>query len=94
LISPILKDIIDSHIRFNIKNLLLLLLLLFLIKILNIIGKNSLTIYCIDYFITRCICFDTFWIHFFLSIILGILYGEVYNILFKYLSNKLNRSEV
>ena len=49
-----------------------------IVKVINIIGKYSLTIYCVDYFITTCIKFETFWLHFCLSLIIGLTYGLLY----------------
>lgn len=49
------------------------------INIFNIIGKYSLNIYCVDFYITTCIKFKTFWLHFCLSLLIGILYGVIYD---------------
>ncbi len=54
-----------------------------LLNIFNVIGKYSLTVYCIDFYITTCIKFDTFMVHFFLSLVLGIVYGLIVNMCLK-----------
>ena len=58
------------------------------LNILNILGKYSLTIYCIDYYITTCLKLEPFWHHLFLSLLLGIIYGKLYDILFAHTKSR------
>lgn len=60
------------------------------LKILNILGKYSITIYCIDFFLTQNIKINTFWLHFFLSIFVGIIYGFSYDKIKLYIKSIYN----